>query len=172
MPPATPLETAFLAQRPRLARFLRARGAGEETEDLLQELWLRLAAAPDPQAAGGMAYMMRAADRLMIDRYRSRRQATAREAAWAEAQPGLADNVAPAPGPDRAIAARQQVALVEQALEEVGERPAAAFRRHRIDGLSQRAIAEELGVSLSTVESDLRRVYARILAIREAIDEA
>ncbi|MFO6445897.1 RNA polymerase sigma factor [Erythrobacter sp. NE805] len=172
MAPTAPLETAFLAHRERLLRFLRARGAGEQAEDLLQELWLRLSAAPDPAAAAGQGYMMRAADRLMIDRYRSDRQARSREKAWAEAQPGLADNIAPAPGPDRSIAARQQVALVAEALAEVGERPAALFRRHRIDGISQRALAEEFGVSLSTVESDLRRAYARIAAIRRDIDEA
>lgn len=172
MAPTDPLEEAYLAHRPRLLRFLRARGAGEAAEDLAQELWLRLAAASDREAASGLAYMMRAADRLMIDRYRSHRQSTLRDAAWAEAQPGLADNIAPAPGPEREIAARQQVALVQQALEEVGARAAAIFRRHRIDGLTQREIAAEFGVSLSTVESDLRRAYAKIVDVRGAIDEA
>ena len=46
------------------------------------------------------------------------------------------------------------------------------FRRHRIEGVSQRQIADEFGVSLSTVESDLRRAYGRIVAVRRAIDEA
>ncbi len=165
------LEQAYLAQRDRLLRFLRARGAGEAAEDLLQELWLRLAAAPDPAAAANPGYMLRAADRLMIDRYRAERQAALREKAWAESQPGLADNIAPAPGPERELAARQEVAAVARALEELGPRAAAILRRHRIDGATQRAIADEFGVSLSTVESDLRRAYARILATRSALDE-
>ena len=101
MSATAPLEEAFLAHRERLLRFLRARGGGEVAEDLVQELWLRLAAAPDPAAASGLGYMMRAADRLMIDRYRSERQAALRDKAWAEAQPGMADGVAPAPGPGR-----------------------------------------------------------------------
>jgi len=170
MAPTVPLEEAYLAHRDRLLRFLRARGAGEAAEDLAQELWLRLAAAPDPAAASGLGYMMRAADRLMIDRYRSERQARSRDKAWAEAQPGMADGIAPAPGPERDLAAREQMARVERALEELGPRVAAILRRHRIDGLTQRAIAAEFGVSLSTVESDLRRAYARILAIREEGD--
>jgi RNA polymerase sigma factor (sigma-70 family) len=161
------LEQAYLAHRERLLRFLRARGAGEAAEDLLQELWLRLSAAPDPAAATGLGYMMRAADRLMIDRYRSERQARSRDKAWAEAQPGMADGIAPAPGPERAFAARQDVARLERALADLGSRPAAILRRHRIDGLTQREIAAEFGVSLSTVESDLRRAYAAILAMRE-----
>ncbi len=167
MAPTDPLEEAYLAHRERLLRFLRARGGGEASEDLLQDLWLRLAAAPDPAAASGLGYMMRAADRLMIDRYRSERQATLREKAWAEAQPGMAEGIAPAPGPERALAARQEVARVERALAELGPRAAAILRRHRIDGLTQRDIAAEFGVSLSTVESDLRRAYAAILAVRE-----
>jgi len=170
MAPTVPLEEAYLAHRDRLLRFLRARGAGEAAADLAQELWLRLAAAPDPAAASRLGYMMRAADRLMIDRYRSERQARSRDKAWAEAQPGMADGIAPAPGPERDLAAREEMARVERALEELGPRVAAILRRHRIDGLTQRAIAAEFGVSLSTVESDLRRAYARILAIREEGD--
>jgi len=172
MAPTVTLEQAYLAHRERLLRFLRARGAGEAAEDLLQELWLRLAAAPDPAAASGLGYMMRAADRLMIDRYRSERQATVRDKAWAEAQPGMADGIAPAPGPERELAARQEMARLEHALGELGPRPAAILRRHRIDGHTQRDIAAEFGISLSTVESDLRRAYARIVDIRSAIDEA
>lgn len=172
MPTKTTLEQAYIANRARLLRFLQARGAGDAVEDLLQELWIRLASAPDPGGAANVGYMMRAADRLMIDRYRSERQAGLRDKAWVETQPGQADNAAAVPDPERELAARQQVALVQKALEEVGDRPAALFRRHRIDGVSQRALAQEFGVSLSTVESDLRRVYARIADIRRAIDEA
>jgi RNA polymerase sigma-70 factor (ECF subfamily) len=171
MTPISKLEQAYLANRVKLLRFLIARGSGDSAEDLLQELWLRLAAAPDLRAACEPAYMMRAADRLMIDRYRSEKQAILRDKAWVEAQPGFAANDAAAPDPERALAARQQVVLVQQVLEEVGGRAAALFRRHRIDGSSQRALAEEFGVSRGTVESDLRRVYARIADIRRAIDE-
>jgi RNA polymerase sigma-70 factor (ECF subfamily) len=171
MAPSALLQQAYLTHRDRLLRFVRARGAGDAAEDVLQDLWLRLAAAPDPLAAAGLGYMMRAADRLMIDRYRAARQATLRDQAWAEAQPGLADNIAPAPDALRTIAARQQVVAVEQALADVGERAAAIFRRHRIDGIAQRDIAAEFGVSLSTVESDLRRAYARLVDIRSAFDE-
>lgn len=165
------LEQAYLAARDRLLRFLRARGAGDAAEDLLQDLWLRLAAAPDPAAAAQPGYMLRAADRLMIDRYRAERQAALRDKAWAETQPGLADNIAPAPGPEREVAARQEVAAIGLALADLPPRAAAILRRHRIDGLSQRAIADELGLSLSTIEADLRRAYAQIAAARRALDE-
>ncbi len=172
MASSSPLEQAYLAHRPRLLRFLAARGAGDAAEDLLQELWLRLAGASDPEAAAGLGYMMRAADRLMIDRYRSQRQARQRDQAWSQAQPGLAEDIAPAPDAERSIAARQHVERVERTLGTLGERPAAIFRRHRIEGLPQRDIAAEFGVSLSTVESDLRRVYRALADLRREFDEA
>lgn len=171
MLPHQKLQQAYFAQRPRLLRFLAARGAGDAAEDLLQELWLRLASAADSEAAAHPAYMMRAADRLMIDRYRSHRQQAARERAWSQVQPGLVEDIAPAPDAERSIAARQQVAQVEQALAALGERPAAIFSRHRIDGMAQRDIAAEFGVSISTVESDLRRAYRALADLRSTFDE-
>ena len=164
------LEQSFAAHRPRLLRFLVARGAGDEAEDLLQDLWLRLTRVEPSPAMHGLGYMMRAADRLMIDRFRSRRQATLREQAWSEAQPGMSEE-APAPTAERIVAAGQELELIEQTLTNLGERPATIFRRHRIDGMAQRAIAEELGVSISTVESDLRRVYAALVDLRSTLDE-
>lgn len=172
MPSNSALEQAYLANRSRLLRFLAARGAGDAAEDLLQELWLRLAGAADSEAAAGLAYMIRTADRLMIDRYRSRRQETLREQAWSETQPGLAEDIAPAPDAERHIAARQHFEQVERALAALGERPAAIFRRHRIDGVAQRDIATEFGVSISTVESDLRRAYRALADLRRTLDEA
>ena len=65
-----------------------------------------------------------------------------------------------------------QSRMVGTALAAVGERPAAIFRRHRIDGIGQRQVAAEMGVSLSTVESDLRRAYAALAAMKERLDEA
>jgi DNA-directed RNA polymerase specialized sigma24 family protein len=36
---------------------------------------------------------------------------------------------------------------------------------HRLEGLSQPAIAEQLGVSLATVERDLRRAFVHCLSV-------
>lgn len=166
------LETAFLANRERLLRFLRARGAGEAAEDLLQEVWLRIQAANTGPIAAPLPYLFRTADLLMIDRYRSERQAQKRERDWSEATGGAVTGVSDAPAADRVVMAREHAAMVAVALDGLGPRPAAIFRRHRIDGAPQREVAREFGVSLSTVESDLRRAYRVILEVRERIDEA
>ncbi|USA38664.1 RNA polymerase sigma factor [Pelagerythrobacter marinus] len=165
------LQAAFLAHRERLLRFLRARGAGEAAEDLLHEVWLKVSAARPGPVAAPLAYLYRTANLVMIDRYRSENQARKRERAWSEATGATVPGVSDAPSGERVVIARQHARMVAAALDALGERPAAIFRRHRIDGVPQKAVAREFGVSLSTVESDLRRAYRAVLEIRERLDE-
>ncbi|MEM6909146.1 MAG: RNA polymerase sigma factor [Pseudomonadota bacterium] len=168
----TDLESAFLEHREALLRFLAARGAGDTAEDLLQELWLRIQRNPPEDIRSPQSYLMRAANHLMIDRHRSKTQAASRERAWADTFTGGASTAIQDATQDRALAAQQHLKLIDEELERLGQRPAIIFRRHRIDGLAQRAIAKELGVSLSTVEGDLRRCYAALAALKERLDEA
>lgn len=165
------LEEAFLAHRDRLLRFLIARGAGDSAEELLHEIWLKIAARNTGPVSSPLSYLFRAADTLMIDRFRSARQAERRERDWSDAHDGTVPGVSDAPSAERHLVAREQARLAMETLDRLGERPAAIFRRHRVDGVPQRALAEEFGVSLSTVESDLRRAYAALAALKERIDE-
>ena len=173
-PPPSPsgLEATFLEHRAKLLRFLAARGAGDAAEDVLHEVWLKITAADIGPVAAPLAYLYRAADMLMIDRYRSLRQAEKRERDWTDTMGGAVPGVSEAPSPERAIIARQQARLVSDALDALGERPAAIFRRHRVDGIQQREVAAEFGVSLSTVESDLRLAYRALAQLKERLDEA
>jgi RNA polymerase sigma factor (sigma-70 family) len=168
--PYAGLEASFLANRDALLRFLGARGAGDAAEDLLHEVWLKVSRLDGGQApvAAPLAYLYRVANSLMIDRYRASRQAVLRDSSWAE---GQADPLA-VPTPERVAIGRNLLEQVARRLDELGTRPAAVFRRHRIDGLAQRQIADEFGVSLSTVESDLRAAYRAIAEFREQSDEA
>jgi len=172
LPSHNGLEGAFLANRDRLLRFLIARGAGDAAEDLLQEVWLKVKAARPGPVASPLSYLYRMANMLMIDRYRTQRQAEKRDRDWTETMAGAAPGISDAPTPDRTIMAREQVRLVGQALEQLGPRASAIFRRHRVDGIPQRKVAEEFGVSLSTVESDLRAAYAALAELKERFDEA
>ena len=165
------LEAVFLANRSRLLGFLKAHGAGDAAEDLLQELWLKLQASRTGPIAQPLSYLYRAANNLMVDRHRAQRQAAQRERHWTEAtgatRPGQSDD----PASDRTLVAREQLARAEAVLADVGDRAAAVFRRHRLDGIGQRQIAAEMGVSLSTVESDLRKAYRAMIALRRTFDE-
>lgn len=167
---ATGLEAVFLSNRDRLLGFLRAHGAGEDAEDLVQLLWLKVAAAPDGPIAQPLSYLYRAANNLMLDRYRSQQQAAKRDHDWTDAAttlPGTSDE----PSSERRLIAREQLRLAQAALDALGERPAAIFRRHRVDGVGQRDIAAEFGVSISTVEADLRRAYRAMIELKGKFDE-
>ena len=139
----------FEQSRGILLRYLRAHGAGDAAEDCLQELWLKISAARPGPIGNPQSYFFRMATNLMIDRRR------------AEVQPD----------PERTAASRQQLAIVEEALKRLPARALDIFRRHRIEGRSQREIAAELGLSTSTIESDLRQVYRLLAEVRERIDE-
>jgi RNA polymerase sigma-70 factor (ECF subfamily) len=166
------LEAVLLENREKLLRFLAARGAGDAAEDLLQELWIRISGANPGPVASPLSYLYRTADTLMIDRYRSQRQAAKRERDWNDASSGAQPGVSDSPSVERHIIGRQQTRLVADELDRLGSRTAAIFRRHRVDGVPQRQVAQELGISLSTVESDLRRAYQALAELRERLDEA
>lgn len=158
------IEGVLLASRSRIIRFLEVRGAGDAAEDLFQDLWMRLTDRPIGPIADPLPYVMRAANNLMLDRYRSARQSALRDQAWGETA------VDHAPSAEAALISREQLVLVEAAIAGTGERSARIFRRFRVDGLNQRDIADEMGVSLSTVEADLRKVYAALAALRRQFD--
>lgn len=163
--PVQGIEGVLLANRSQLIRFLAVRGAGDAAEDMFQELWMRLANRPTGPIADPLSYLYRAANNLMLDRYRSARQAHLREQAWGELS---ADGQ---PSAETSLISREQLAKVEATIDALGERSAAIFRRFRLEGSSQRAIAAELGVSISTVENDLRKTYRALAALRRQFDE-
>lgn len=164
------LEAVLLANRPALLRFLAAHGAGDAAEDLLQELWLRLSERAVGPVGNPLSYLYRAANNLMIDRHRAERQARLRDKCWTETHGG--EEAAPDPSAEDALISREELQRMNAALDALGERPAHCLRRFRLDGVAQKDIAMELGVSLSTVESDLRRAYAALLAARRQSDDA
>jgi RNA polymerase sigma factor (sigma-70 family) len=169
--PPQGLQAVLLANRERLLRFLVAHGAGDAAEDVLQELWLRVGTAPVGPVSQPLSYLYRAANNLMVDRFRSRRQSELREQQWSDAASPAEPDRSEEPAPDRRLVAREALAGAQAVLDGLGARAATIFRRHRIDGEQQRDIARELGVSLSTVEADLRRAYRALLDYRRSLDE-
>ena len=166
-PPPAGLEATFLENRDKLVRFLRARGAGEAAEDLVQDVWLKIASSKPGPIGAPLSYLFRTADLLMIDRFRSARQAGVRDRHWTEAVSGYPPDVSEEPSAERRMAATQEAASVISLLDSLRPRVATVFRRHRIDGLPQKTVAAELGVSLSTVEGDLRVAYRAISEWKE-----
>jgi len=169
---ASGLSAVLIANRGPLLRFLRARGAGDDCEDILQELWLKVERLEaEGPIADPRAYLFRMADNLMHDRVRASMRRTNREHAWIETgfDPAGQDET---PSAERALLARQRLRRVELALATLGDRTQAIFRRFRVDGVAQSRIAQEEGISVSAVEKHLQRAYRVVASLVEEADEA
>jgi RNA polymerase sigma factor (sigma-70 family) len=165
------VQQIFDEHREGLLRYLRAHGAGDAAEDLLHELWVKFVASPTGPIASPRNYLYRAATNLMIDRRRSEAQAQRREVEWSGLADRLPGSAANDPGPERDIDGRRRLALVEAQLGKLPPRALSVFRQHRIEGRAQREIAAGLGLSSSTIESDLRMVYRLLDDLRRKLDE-
>lgn len=165
------LQQIFEENREPLLRYLRAHGAGDAAEDLLQELWLKITALPPGPIASPRNYLFRAATNLMIDRRRSEAFAHRRDIEWSGLADRLPGSAANEPGPDRNIDGRRRLALVEAELAKLPSRALSIFRQHRIDGRTQREIAAAMGLSASTIESDLRMAYRLLAELKDKLDE-
>jgi len=165
------LEAVFLQNREKLLGFMRAHGAGDSAEDLLHELWLRVRNAQNGPVAEPLSYLYRAANNLMLDRYRSQRQSVLREREWSESNGATVPGRSDEPAGERVLIARARLNRVQAALAALGPRIERTFRRHRLDGVPQRDIAAEIGVSLSTVESDLRKATRALIDVKRTLDE-
>ena len=160
------LQRVILNERSRLLRFLAARGVGDDAEDALHDLWQRVAAAPAQPIADPLSYLFRAAENLARDRRRSSVSRDRRQQDWHDAS---LSNVEKPPG-ERALIAREQLREVQSTLAALGPRVELVFRRCRLDGVGQAAIARELGVSLSSVEKDLQKAYRALAQLRAKFD--
>lgn len=156
------LRSLFMECRPALLRFLRARGAAaEEAEDLIQDLYLKLDSQPIGAVAEPRAYLYRMADNLMLDRRRASQRRDRREEAWSDI-----DGAGARPATDDALISQEQLRLVTAALATLPERTVEIFRRFRIEGERQKAIAANFDISVSAVEKHLQRAYEVVLAFK------
>jgi len=168
---ASGLSAVLVANRGAILRFLRARGAGEDAEDILQELWLKIdRLEAEGPIADPRAYLFRMADNLMHDRVRASMRRSNREQAWTEAgfDPAGHDET---PSAERTLVARQRLRRVEMALATLGERTQIIFRRFRLEGITQSRIAQEEGISVSAVEKHLQRAYRVVATLIDEDDD-
>jgi RNA polymerase sigma-70 factor (ECF subfamily) len=166
------LATTFFGQRPRLITFLRNIGAKDDAEDILQEAWIKIAALGDFVPDEPHAYLFRMLHNLVLDRRRGSTRSARRDSQWAEVTSAAFPDVSDEPGGERRLIAAQELNAVLRTLDALGEPTASIIRRHRIEGATQRVIAREFSMGLSTVEKHLRKAYRALLLFRSAHDEA
>jgi len=161
--PLTPL-TIFSANRARLIGYLRSLGATNDAEDLAHEVWLRLDRLESTERVT-TSYIMRIAHNLVIDQARAARQRRLREEAYHTDGPGV-DDIDQAPNAERMLLSRERLNRLQIALAKLGPRTEEIFRRHRLEGVPQRLLADELGISISAIEKQLQKAYRLVASIQ------
>jgi RNA polymerase sigma-70 factor (ECF subfamily) len=161
---AAGLKAAFLDNRTALFRYLCARKVpADEAEDILQDLFVKLEGLKPGPIAEPPAYLHRMAENLLYDRRRTAGWRTRREEAWMAAQLGGMREADGQPSAERTLIAREELELVSAALAGLPEKSLRIFSLYRLDGLRQREIASQLGISVSSVEKHLRRAYEVVM---------
>lgn len=169
------LRQLCLALRPELRRFLLSRRVGEaDADDLLQDLFVRVETVVTGPVRAPRAYLYQMLNNMAHTRRRTEARQQARDAEWLDAPTGAAgaemDLADLTPDPEITLLARDHLARVEASLASLPERTAHVFRQYRIEGVSQKTIARDLGISLSAVEKHLQRAYNAVLEIRSRLD--
>lgn len=160
---------AWVHHRPDLVRFLARRLGCEATaKDLAQEIWLRLSrvnrGAPNKNPR---ALLFHIAANLAMDHHRVERR---RVELVAEVQDLLWPQCNEI-SPERNAMAEQTLIQLNAEVERLPERSREIFRMNRFDGLTQREIADRLGISVTAVEKHLQKAFARLAAARVSADD-
>ncbi|WP_157083216.1 RNA polymerase sigma factor [Novosphingobium lentum] len=159
-PDRSGLARLFELHRGEVRRFLVARcGSPEDADDLLQDMWVRIAATTVGPIGNGRAYLFRIANNLVLDAARARQRAMRRDRGWVEADGEFDDAIDERPDratpADEALARKQEAALLEHVIAGLPAGAQRALRLHRIEELSQSDVAQVMGISRSGVEKHL-----------------
>jgi|SRR5579862_5949561 len=133
---------------------------GCEVDDVVQEAYARIWQADVSAVHNGRAYLYATVRHLLSEYLRRSRIVPIELLGEIEALNLISDE----PGPDRRIAAYQEL---EQLLAIVAKLPARcrrAFELRKFQGLSHREVAKHMGLSEKTVENHLTRALASIAA--------
>jgi len=162
--PENSLQALLLHNKDAILRFLRARMRGEtdEVEDRFHDTWIKLGRiVPKAPVRDPVPYIYKVADSVVLDARKMRQRREKRDEIYGEAKiEPLSDDAG------RSIEAHLELREVEEAIADLSARTLLVFRRARIEGYTQREIAEQLGISVSGVEKHLLKAYARIATLR------
>lgn len=151
------IESLFREHNDTLLRFLRARlHSDADAREAAQEAYVRLLQLDKPQQLSFLrAYLFKIAANVATDLLR-------RRALQGRAQRDIAGDAEMAPTQERALQAREQLAAVQVALDELPPRCREAFLLSRHEGWSTARIAAHLGVTDRMVRLYLVRALEHI----------
>ncbi|MDB5091835.1 MAG: hypothetical protein JWR09_5829 [Mucilaginibacter sp.] len=144
-----------LPLEPMLTRFLRRNWRNEaEIGDLRQEAYARVyEAAQRERPALIKPFLFQITRNLMIDRLR--RQSVVSLESMADFEwLNVSDDK---PSSEAYVAARQELRLLQAALDELPPRCRQVVMMRKVDGLSQKEVARQMGITIETVENQVAK---------------
>lgn len=143
-------------RRVRAALLRRGRSA-HDADDLVQEAWVRMACYERDQVVEQPeAFLMRTALNLSIDAHRTRNghgeEVDLEEVVLLDLSPGT----------EAVILARERMARLSECLGRLSDKTRDILLAHRIDGLTYQEIAQQHGLSISTVEKHIAKATLQL----------
>ena len=161
----------FLTQRVILLRTLQRMVNNPSTaEDLLQETYLRVTRALSERTVEHLEpFVFQTARNLALDHLRARRiqSRTVVEDVPSEVIEGVASTLST---PEEANQAAQLLERLSVSLSQLSARQQRIFILSRLHGCSYQEIAEELDVSLSTVQKELKLIMAICIGVADRLN--
>nr|WP_313416797.1 RNA polymerase sigma factor [Brevundimonas diminuta] len=146
----------------------RSRFEGLEADDIVQEAYARMSRACEPERIDSpRAYFFAVARNVALEHLRRRRRSPLVPVEDFEALFIVDDS----PGPERVAEGRERLRRVVDLMEALPEKVREVLVMRRVEGLSQKAVAQKLGVPESTIEKRTARglkILARGLERQEA----
>jgi len=160
----------FVTQRLSLLRTLQRMVSNPSTaEDLLQETYLRVSRALRERPVEHLEpFVFQTARNLALDHLRSRR-AQARMLVDDVPEEVLHNVAAPLGSSEDAAHAEQLLKQLSVSLNQLTERQRRIFMLSRVHGASYQEIAEQLKVSPSTVQKELKLIMAICMGVAERL---
>lgn len=153
------------AFRPALVRFFRRKVREvDDVEDLVQDVFVRIAGRHGEAVANMGGYVFQTAATVVADRYRRRsaRRADDHVPFDCELHSGTDFDAG------RVMESRQALRIVEAALMDLPERTRAIFLMRRLEGQNYKDIAVAFGISVSAVEKHMTRAAEKLAPARHA----
>ena len=147
----------YAAHREELERYLKGRvNCAQTAADLTQEVFVRLMRSElADRVENPRAYLYRIASNLLVDHYRRAGQNQD------ETPTDVIENVPdPAPSPEGMALTRGQLALLQQAIDELPARQRQVLVLHKFEDLSYAEIGIRLGIAKNTVMVHMMRALA------------
>lgn len=139
--------------------FMRRLPTRQDTEDLMQETYSRIANSDVSVIRDPKAFLFKIANNLILDEFRRGRLNANKELLPFEEE----DHVSEIPSLDRVVSGKQAMDVFEDLLDELPPKRKQVFVLQRFKGMSYTQIADFCGISESTVKDHMGRAIAHFM---------